>query len=164
MRNNMMIILVVVAGFVGYRFFFGDADKKEIRNIIEKLEENLEYQKVLQPLAVLTRIRRIKPLISEDFEARSKSGAKRTVNLDQIKTGVMMATRKFPMIDILALPAFITVKGKTAEANFKVTIDGRDTAGETFKELFDITLEFKKIDGDWKCSGGSAERETELVE
>ena len=163
MKNNLVVIAILVLGFFGYRYF-GDGEKGKIREIIATLEENLEFQKPLQPLSVLTRFRRIKPFISDNFTGRSESGKIQDINIDHIKTGAMIATKKFIKIDILTLPAMIDITGNTASANFKATIGGLDTAGQEFKELFDMTLDFIKTNGEWKCSGGSAKRQTDLVD
>jgi hypothetical protein len=159
--NNKIIIIVVVVVIIGLVLsggFFGDSDRKEISNIIDEMEESLEYKKRLPPLVVISRLKKIKSHLAPQFSAKSLSNDNEKVlsGINKVKSAALFASKYFSDINILKIPFSIEVNGKQASTSFNMTISGKDKQNNRFKELFDLNLKFIKIDGTWYCLSISA--------
>jgi len=161
MNKKIIIIIAFIASFFVYKNYFADSDKKEIRAVISDLEQSLEYTKKLPPIAVFRRFKTVESKLAPGFSAKSIADEReRKADIEKIQQGAAAAARYFSVIDIFSLPARIDVNGEKATASFHITITGRDQQGGEFKELFDMVLDLKKIEGKWLCSSLVAERLT----
>lgn len=164
MNKKILIIAAISMVLIVSLKYFSSSDRQEIAKIIDQLEQSLEYQKTLPPLAVLSRLKKVKAHLAPNFSAESideKRQKQRSLdNAESIKGVAVMAARHFSMIDILKLPSIIKVDGKRASTSFKITIDGMDKYNVSFKELFDIAIKFIKIEDKWYCLAIKAERIT----
>lgn len=161
MKSKIFTFVIIVAGLFAYTKFFGNADQREIRNVIARFEESLEYEKPLQPFVVLKRLKTIEKLLAPGFSARSVNDeTEKKVDIVSIKEGALVAARYFSFIDIFRVPAIIEVNGDFARASFHTTVSGKDTRSEEFKELIAVEMNFIHREGEWLCQSISGERLT----
>lgn len=162
MKKNIIILSAIAISLFIITKVFSNSDKEEIGALLSELENSLEYDKPLAPLAVNSRLGRLKKVFAENFDAKyvGFSSVRSLENPEAIKGKAFMAAQYFSYIDILRLPSSIDIMNDQAKVSFQVTISGEDKQGVSFKELFDIKMELSKLDEQWLCTSIIASRLT----
>ena len=165
MKNNLIFVVIVVLGFVLFRAYFWSSDKKEINNVLNEIQENLEFERTLNPLSTLGRLKKISSHLAPGFKISAfEDGRERELkvlsNVDELKGIALAGSRHLSYLNFFRLPAIIDVTNRQASVEFHITISGQDNQSEKFKELFAIEMNLIKVDGEWKCHSIKADRLT----
>ncbi|MBD66257.1 MAG: hypothetical protein CME62_13685 [Halobacteriovoraceae bacterium] len=165
MNQKIIILFTLIIGIIVARNYFFDSDKREIKAAINNLQESLEFDKSLPPLEVIGRLNNISkyfiPVLTTKYlEYGEEKKSQSNFNIENLKAAAVLGARTMSSITLDKSIMSIQVNNDIARSAFDLTITGRDISNETFKELFQMTLEFKKTDGKWLCHFISADRVT----
>jgi hypothetical protein len=149
--------VVVIACAVGIGVFalkdvFLSSDEKKIERLLDQIEESLELDEPLKPMALAGRLNTLSKLVAPDIaiEAEIKSQPRgEWKGFDSIKTGALIASRVVYSHTLARLRTDIQIIGSTAKADFQVLSTGTDSNKESFRERVDVQMEFSEVDSEW---------------
>ncbi len=163
MKKLVPALFVLIASISIFYFFSHSSDEKQILAQLKKLQEQVEFDQKLSPVAIITRWKKIEKILAPEFEGQYSDrigGRDGVFGKDQILPAAQALARRIQSHQAVLSSPEIDIQNNSAKVIFSVQSRGREIGKDFFLEEFDLEMKLEKANDQWSFSYARAQRMT----